>query len=190
KRRWLSAVFKSGESAMLDYRETHPLALSIRRRPSLEQKFGQRAQVMQLADAFNKVSARDRPRVVKEFTDYVRAEQNKQPLPPVSADTRAILDAGKNTLEQLGQISKELNVHVRTSDGKIRPMKLIGRDYYPRMISDEMHDIFNHRDDTRAPEFNAIVDRQIARGVVKSRDEFIDKFTQAVTPDPTSNGHF
>ena len=188
--RWLSAVFKSGESAMLDYKETQPLALAMRRRPSLEQKFGQRAQVMQLADVFNKVKAADRPRVVKEFTDYVRAEQNRQPLPPVSADTRAILDAGKNTLEQLGQISRELNVHVRTSDGKIRPMKLIGRDYYPRMISDDMRDIFNHRDDTRAAEFNNVVNRQIARGVVKSRDEFIDKFTQAVTPDRTSNGHF
>ena len=188
--RWFGQTFKSGESAMLDHPETEPLALAMRRRPSLEQQFGQRAQVMQLADAFNAVPGKERARVVKEFTDYVRAEQNKQPLPAIGADTQKIISAGKNTLEQLGQISKELNVHVKTSDGKVRPMRLIGRDYFPRMISDDTRDIFNRRDDTRAAEFNDLVNRQIAQGKVKSRDEFIDKFAQAITPDPTSNGHF
>jgi N-acetyl-anhydromuramyl-L-alanine amidase AmpD len=188
--RWYSHVFKGGESAMLDNKETQPLALAMRRRPSLEQKFGQRAQITQLADAFNSVAPKDRPRVVKEFSDYVKAEQMKQPLPAIGADTRRLINAGKNSLEQLGQISKELNVHVRTSDGKIRPMQLIGRDYYPRMISADMRDIFNQRDGARAAEFNRIVNDQIVKGKVKSRDEFIDRFAQATTLDRTSNGHF
>ena len=188
--RWLSSIVKGGESFLLDRPETRPLALAERRRPSFEQQFGARARVQELADTFNSVPGRDRARVVKEFSDYIRAEQNRQPLPAIGADTRRIIQAGKNSLEQLGQIAKELNVHVRTSDGKIRPMKMIGRDYYPRMISADTQEIFNHRDDTRAADFNALVNREIAAGKVKSRDEFIDKFTHAVTPDATSNSHF
>ena len=188
--RWYGQVFKGGESAMLDNPETQPLALAMRRRPSLEQKFGQRAQITQLADAFHSIPRNDRPRVVKEFSDYTRAEQMKKPLPAVGADTQRLIDAGKNSLEQLGQIAKDLNLHVRTSDGKIRPLRLIGRDYYPRMISEDMRNIFNERDGAHAAEFNQIVNDQIAKGKVKSREEFIDKFAQATTPDRTSNGHF
>lgn len=187
---WYGTTFKGGESALLDYKETGPLALAIRRLPSFAQAFGARARVNQLADAFNRVPARDRARVVKEFTDYVKAEQNKQPLPPISRDTQAILGASKHTLEQLGQIAKELNVHVRDSEGRVRPMRLIGRDYYPRMISRDVLDMFNERDGTRVADFNALVNREIARGTVKSRDEFIDKFTKAISPDHTSNAHF
>src|SRR5206468_9688628 len=170
--RWYGQTFKSGESAMLDHLATQPLALAMRRRSSLEQAYGQRAKLNELARAFNAIPGRDRSRVVAEFTNYVRAEQNKQPLPPLSADTRRVLDASKNSLEQLGAIAKELGVHVRTTDGRIRPMKLIGRDYFPRMISDDTRDIFNNRDGSRAADFNNLVNRQIARGVVKTRDEF------------------
>jgi hypothetical protein len=69
-------------------------------------------------------------------------------------------------------------------------MRLIGRDYYPRMISRDVQDIFNNRDGNRAADFDALVNRQIANGVVKDRQEFIDKFTHAISGDPHSNDHF
>jgi hypothetical protein len=184
------AYIKGGESAMLDNPETRPLALALRRKPSMVQRIGQQAKLFQLERAFNSIPGRDRARVVKEFSDYIRAEQMKQPLPAVSPDTARLIAASKDTLMELGKIAQSLNLHVRDSDGKVRPIRLIGRDYYPRMLSADVRDIFNNRDGSRAADFNALVNRQIARGTVKDRQEFIDKFTRAISGEPGSNDHF
>ncbi len=196
KRSWaelktkVGAYIKGGESAMLDQKETRPLALALRRKPSMVQRIGQQAKLFQLERAFNSIPGRDRARVVKEFSDYIRAEQMKQPLPPVGPDTAQLISASKDTLMELGKIAQSLNLHVRDSDGKVRPIRLIGRDYYPRMLSADVRDIFNNREGSRAADFNALVNRQIARGAVKDRQEFIDKFTHAISGEPGTNDHF
>jgi hypothetical protein len=188
-RRGFGLTFKSGESAMLDYKETRPLAVAIRRMPSEVQRFGQHMRLMQLKGVFDSIPKSERARVIDEFTKYTKAEQKRQPLPPIGQDTMRLIQASKDSLERTGQIMKALGVKVQ--DGNIiRDVKLIGSRYFPRMISADTRDIFNNRDGSRAQDFNRIVNDTIAKGVVKNRQEFIDKFTHAITGEGGTNDHF
>jgi hypothetical protein len=100
-----------------------------------------------------------------------------------------LLNARKDTAKGIGGLLKQLNVHVKDSAGRVRPVKLIGDTYYPWRISNDTRDIFNNRDGTRAAEFNRIVQGEIAAGNVKSRQEFVDKFDHAINGEPHNNDH-
>jgi hypothetical protein len=189
-KRWFGATVKGGESFALDYPELHPVALALRREPSFRQSFGEQTKIFPLEQALRGIAPKERERVIKEYSDYFKAAQNKQPLPTVSPETIDLIQKTKESLVPAGQIAKALNVHVQQSDGTWRPIRLIGPDYFPRMISGDTRDIFNERNGARRAEFDAIVHNAIARGEVKTRDEFVDKFTQALGGDTTSNDHF
>jgi hypothetical protein len=182
-------VFKAAQDYMNDYPETQRLALSLRRQPSYEQDIASRAGVPQLTRYLDSLKGATRDRVIKEFSDYFKAADNRQPLPAVSPEAQKAIDLARTMRDVTGKEAQALGVKVQQSDGTWRDIRLLGPDSAPRMFTADTQDIFDNRNGTRKAEFDAIVQRAIAQGKVKDRAEFESKFVRS-TPDRSSNATF
>jgi N-acetylmuramoyl-L-alanine amidase len=183
-------TFAGGESAMLDHEETKGLARGIKRRASAEQEIGARIGIHQYVEAWKKVPGKERTRVTNEFKSWIEAEQTGKPKPPIGTDTERLIQMSKDVKEKIGTEMDRLNVHVKDSKGAVRKARLIGRDYFPRKLTEDFKDMIERREGARAGDFNGFVAREIGRGKAKSRDEVIDRYTRQDPGDEYSNEPF
>lgn len=96
----------------------------------------------------------------KEVEHYTREKENKRPLPKLSADAQRIQDAWENIAEFTGLLAQARGVKV-AAPGGYRPMRLIGREYVPRMFApDFLRAIRNPK--KHAAEFNNYVNELAA----------------------------
>jgi hypothetical protein len=186
----MAMVFKSGESAMLDNPETRTLAFKIKQRPSIEQRLGADTEVHKVYDAMDAAHKANPKTFHAEWEAYHRAEQSGQPLPAVAPETRAAIDAWKNSASKMFDEMERLNTKVVTSKGNIRPARRIGANYWPRMLSDDFKDIVANRNAHRAGDWQTLVNKEIAAGHIKNEQEMLDKYAGLHHSDETSNEPF
>jgi hypothetical protein len=184
-------LFKGGESFFLDYHETKPLSLAEHQRVQNSQTIAVRTGVRELEKALKAVG--NFKGFTKEFAAYMNHVQRGLTgnPPSVGPKTRAVIDAWRNFADKTGDEALRLKVRVQQSDGKIRPLRKIGGDYYPRMLSPDTYDIFENRDGSRAADFDELVRQYNASARQPlTRDEFIDKFIRTHVAETTTNEHF
>ena len=184
-----SVLVKSGESFGLDHPTTHALARELRNNPVYRQKITQVAKIPELLRAFKAPMPWERAGISKEFSDWFIARDRGAPLPPLSPKAKALVDATNITLDRLGQIATNMGIKVSDGKGNIHPFTVI-KDYFPRIFSKHTQDVFEHREGLHKAEFDGLVRDAIHKGVVKSRDEFIEKFERTKMADTTSNAFF
>lgn len=193
-----SSVFKGGESFGLDHPTTQKIARALRRIPSHRQNIIQYAGIPELQRALADIKGGvvrgvlglgEHAKISKEFSDWFQARDRKQPPPVLSPKADRLVKATVNTLDKLGSIAQRMGIKVTDDKGNVHPFTMI-KNYFPRIISKDTENIFENRNGSRAADFQRLLADAIHKGMVKTKDEFIQKFERSTMPETTSNAFF
>lgn len=114
------------------------LAKAIRRHVDIEQEIHGQL-VSELSSKTKGMTAKATKTAIAELEPYLAAKENGRPLPALSSNAKAILDAWQSIAEKTGQMSLAHKVQVfDPATGGYRDMKLIGKDYVPRMFDQKV----------------------------------------------------
>lgn len=162
---------REGASPILQTRQKNPIGKQLGR--ATDRQFDVEADltgrmVKDLDAKLKGLSSSEQQAAFDELSAFQREKENGRPTPPLSANAQRVLSGWQDVAEFTGLLAQAKNVKVADAGG-YRPIRLIGRDYLPRMIqADVMRAI---RNPERFPtEFNKLA-QEIAtqRGI--SNDE-------------------
>jgi hypothetical protein len=109
-----------------------------------------------------------------EITEHVRAREMGEPLVPLSDLAKDYMTLTQRLTERVQRDRERLNVHVRTSSGKVRPTGRIGAQYWPRRLRRDVREALEAG--RSSPEWQRLEREAIRAGDVKDAAEFREKF--------------
>lgn len=135
-----SSGIREGASPILQTRQKNPIGKQLGR--ATDRQFDVEAdltgRMVKDLDAKLKGLSADRQRAAfDELTMYQREKENGRTPPSLSADAQRVLSGWQDVAEFTGLLAQAKGVKVADAGG-YRPIRLIGREYLPRMIQQDV----------------------------------------------------
>lgn len=130
---------REGASLILQQRQENPIGKALGR--ATDKQFDVQDELQgkmwkKMDDATRGMSSKEQDAAFDELAKYTREKENGRPVPTLSPLAQKLLTAWQDIAEFTGLLAQAKGVKVAAKGG-YRPMRLIGREYVPRMFDPE-----------------------------------------------------
>jgi hypothetical protein len=131
---------REGASPILQTRQKNPIGQALGK--ATDKQFDVEADLFgrmskDLSRGTQGMSKGQQDRAMERLSTYLQEKENGRPTPPLTADAQRLLNSWQDVAEFTGLLAQAKNVKV-SDGGGYRLMRLIGRDYLPRMINNDV----------------------------------------------------